>query len=153
MKFGLKLAAVFMSAGLLTAGAAVAPAGAASTATPQCTRQVQMKPVPAYSYYMMIPKSSSTVKCYLKEGSKNSAVVALQTALKFCYGRDIVVDGDYGSRTAAALHWVQMIYLFPEQDELWDGVYGLATANAITFPWHRSNGEIMSTCTRRDGSS
>ncbi|AQU67912.1 peptidoglycan-binding domain-containing protein [Streptomyces niveus] len=152
MKFGPKFAAVFVSAGLLTAGAGVAPAGAASTATPQCTRQIQMKPVAEYSYYMMIPKSSSTVKCLLKEGNKNSGVVALQTALKFCYGADIVVDGDYGSRTASALHRVQMIYLFPEQSELWDGVYGPATANSIKFPWHRSNGEIMSTCTRRDGS-
>lgn len=148
---------------MLSAGAVALEPAPAEAATPKCTRAVQMKPRPAYSYYMLIPKSASTVNCYMNRGTQNQGVRALQTALAYCYNArkglygerfgpgDI--DGIYGNDTALALEWVQ-VQIFPQQPGQHDGIYGPNTAAALQFPWHNpSNDRIMESCTWRNGDS
>ncbi|MER6678081.1 peptidoglycan-binding domain-containing protein [Streptomyces sp. NPDC000983] len=158
-----RLAASLLSVAMLSVGLVTLDTTTAAAATPKCTRAIQMKPRAAYSYYMLIPKSANTVKCYMNQGTQNRAVVALQQALAYCYSVPTGVyghtfgpndiDGIYGPATRNALEYVQ-IQIFPQETSAHDGIYGPRTAAAMEFPWHNpSTDRIMSTCTRRDGSS
>ncbi|MEU0132457.1 peptidoglycan-binding domain-containing protein [Streptomyces sp. NPDC006296] len=151
-----------LSVALLSAGTVVATATPAAAATPKCTQAVKMKPRANSSYFMLVPKSSTTVACSMSHGTSGSAVRALQTALAYCYNvvkdrsgnkfRPGDIDGVYGSATSWAVEHVQLL-LWPTDPEMQDGIYGPATAINLKFPWHNpANDSIMSTCTRRDGS-
>lgn len=159
-----KLASSLLSVIMLSIGAVALEPTQAFAATPKCNRAVQIKPRPAYSYYMLIPKavstSYSTVNCYMDLGTQGAAVRALQTAIAYCYSVPTGnpghtfgiadIDGIYGNATKNALEWVQGIH-FPQEPT--DGIYGPRTAAAMEFPWHNpSTDRIMDTCTRRDGS-
>ncbi|WP_199547100.1 peptidoglycan-binding protein [Streptomyces sp. N35] len=156
-----KLASSLLSATMLSVGVVALTPTSAAAATPKCTRQVEMKPRAAYSYYMMIPKSATTVSCYMNKGTQNTGVTALQTALVYCYNATKGIsggtfgpgdiDGVYGRDTELALESVQ-IQIFPQESSMHDGIYGTRTAAILKFPWHNpSNDRIMDTCTRRDG--
>jgi hypothetical protein len=55
-------------------------------------------------------------------------VVALQQSLKNCYGQSIVVDGDFGPATKAALRNAQRIHRIPD-----DGQYGPQTRDTLLW--------------------
>ncbi|MFJ5259826.1 peptidoglycan-binding protein [Streptomyces sp. NPDC088387] len=156
-----KLASSLLSVAVLAAGVVALTPTSAAAATPKCTRQVEMKPRAGYSYFMLIPKSATTVNCYMNTGTQNAGVTALQTALVYCYNATKGpeggyfgpgdIDGVYGNDTKLALESVQ-VTLFPQELSMHDGIYGSRTAAVLQFPWHNpSNDRIMDTCTRRDG--
>ncbi|MBC9715132.1 peptidoglycan-binding protein [Streptomyces sp. TRM66268-LWL] len=158
-----KLASSLLSVSMLSACVVVLTPAQAAAATPKCTRQVQMKPRAGYSYYMLIPKSATTVNCYMNRGTQNTGVTALQTALAYCYNvqKGISggkfgpgdIDGIYGRDTELAVEHLQL-QLFPQESSKQDGIYGPVTAASMKFPWHNPTSDrIMDTCTRRDGSS
>lgn len=65
--------------------------------------------------------SSGSTNCRLTLASpaNNAAVRALQTNLNWCYGENLLVDGDFGPLTSAALKRAQA-----EEGILVDGWYG-----------------------------
>lgn len=86
------------------AGLVVVTAGPAA-ATPACNSHGY---IAAYNGSIVdIPMSSSGVNCHLQQGYSNAAVRVLQNSIVKCYGISIVIDGDFGPRTRAALVTVQ----------------------------------------------
>lgn len=65
--------------------------------------------------------AGGSTNCRITTGSpkNNAAVRALQTNLNWCYGENLLVDGDFGSITAAALRRAQA-----DEGILVDGWYG-----------------------------
>lgn len=103
-----------------------------------------IKPSQPFHYWVYTPVSSPnspSSSCWLGVGHTGTAVKALQRALNNCYGTpsvnyvgghnlgfQLVVDGVYGSKTAAAVLAVQR-YLNISRD----GIYGPQTARTMRF--------------------
>src|SRR4051812_34740852 len=82
--------------------------GTALAAQPDCTTDGHYKPGSTAIY---MPFRGSSIECELGTGNNSNAVKALQTQINLCYGRfldaKLVVDGDFGSNTRAAVRIVQ----------------------------------------------
>ncbi|MGW8063461.1 peptidoglycan-binding domain-containing protein [Streptomyces ziwulingensis] len=121
-----------VSAGLLGAGIATAPAAhAASTCTTLVTTNM------GNHYYADQPSTNSwSTNCVLAQGDQGLAVRALQQSLKRCvntWTRDnVAVDGIYGPKTAQAVRYAQAKY-----GSAVDGVYGPNTRDAMRW-WSKN---------------
>ncbi|MEN3359776.1 MAG: hypothetical protein V7637_3758 [Mycobacteriales bacterium] len=127
-----------LTAALLTAGLGVATAGTAEAATPNCTSYTTYYAPYTTSYVIHVPSAgyqTGTVNCNLKQGAHNDAVTVLQRALKYCYGYNISVDGDYGPQTKATVKARQNQANGDFNAGLVeDGEYGPKTREWIVFP-------------------
>ncbi|MEV7343928.1 peptidoglycan-binding domain-containing protein [Streptomyces sp. NPDC093544] len=121
--------------GLLGGAIAAAPSAVAA-ATYECNTS---KKLPTGSYYILLPHQNYAPAdpywCYLKYGSSNSGVSALQFTLNKCYGAGLVVDGDYGPATRSAVVTVQIRLGVSA-----DGEYGPETRNAMKWSHRTSSG-------------
>ncbi|MER7009580.1 peptidoglycan-binding domain-containing protein [Dactylosporangium sp. NPDC000555] len=104
-----------------TGGVAVSTGSAAQAATPNCSRQITN-----IVYYPAA--SDGAWRCGLKYGNNNAAVSTLQLTLNYCYKENLDVDGDFGSRTQAALKRAQATVGVSA-----DGEYGPITAGHLKF--------------------
>lgn len=123
----LKLSATATVVALLCAVAlALLPAGAAAAATPQCTQSAVHYPSSGYGPLLVPAASNGNRSCWMQRGNNSSAVAALQFALRDCYRENLVIDGDFGGLTKAALIRVQgRVGAVP------DGGYGPETARKM----------------------
>lgn len=103
-----------------------------ASATPTCIQNIDFRG-------QEVPASfGDSVTCLLRTGNDNTGVVALQDALRFCSGHNIKVDGDFGSKTRAALVRVQRRIGVAA-----DGEYGPITLSHMRFV---SAGDIFPGC-------
>ncbi|MEU1301405.1 peptidoglycan-binding domain-containing protein [Streptomyces shenzhenensis] len=135
-----KRSASILSVGVLLAGllgGAIATASsAAAVANYECNTS---KKFVKGSYYIALPHQNyadaDPYWCYLKYGSDNSGVTALQFSLNKCYGAGLVVDGAYGSATRDAVVSVQKRLGIGV-----DGEYGPETRSAMNWSHRNSSG-------------
>ncbi|GLZ76164.1 hypothetical protein Afil01_09710 [Actinorhabdospora filicis] len=125
MRIELRVAAV--TAALLCALATTAvAAGPAAAAMPECVYQGSHRPGTGGGAVWVPQAANGSRHCWLRRGSKNSAVRALQQALKYCYSRDIVIDGSFGPKTEKALRNAQY-----QAGAVIDGEYGEESARLL----------------------
>lgn len=97
------------------------------------TRYVQNNEY-AYAFRFQVPALQSRgrigIKCIMNSGAKGSAVKTLQYSINNCYRPSprLVVDGDYGPRTTAAVRRVQR-----KIGTVADGIYGSRTLILMKF--------------------
>ncbi|GGT23952.1 peptidoglycan-binding domain-containing protein [Streptomyces chromofuscus] len=135
-----KRSASILSVGALLAGllgGAIATASsAAAVANYECNTSKQN---PRGSYYILMPHQNYAPAdpywCYLKYGSQNSGVSALQFSLNKCYGAGLAVDGIYGNATRAAVVSLQQRLGIGV-----DGEYGPQTRDAMNWSYRTSSG-------------
>ena len=79
-----------------------------------------------------MPFRGNSINCQLAQGNNSDAVKALQMQMNLCYRGTIAaqlkVDGDFGSKTKAALRAVQRA---AKADD--DGIYGPETRSKMKF--------------------
>jgi peptidoglycan hydrolase-like protein with peptidoglycan-binding domain len=121
-------AAAAILVGLAATLTLASPAAAAGTC--YTTTTLPDYTIPLFS--VTVPSAGSTAAsttCYMAQGANSNAVKRLQTTLNRCYDQALVVDGDFGSRTKAALKVAQgMNWLLTV-----DGEYGPKTRDGITW--------------------
>jgi peptidoglycan hydrolase-like protein with peptidoglycan-binding domain len=143
MRFGRKLGAALLATA--AAGAALvatsAPAQAAGTATPDCTK-VKTQYV-GNGWYLNTPgnDTSRPFTCYLEYGDNNAAVRWLQYSIQYCYDSgDVVVDGKYGSQTRSKVRIIQGIHGVPQT-----GIYGPQTRSGMYWRLYNPTLKVYST--------
>jgi hypothetical protein len=96
-------------------------------------------PFAAY-YPAAMGASRHTSDCVLFNGVyDNAAVSKLQNNLNLCYGKGLVVDGDYGPRTADAVAAVQQIHKLPA-----NGVYDVELGSRMDMAFYNIyTGELL----------
>jgi hypothetical protein len=93
--------------------------------------------------HFSIPTDKGSTNCMLAKGNNSAAVKSLQSDLNLCYSTTtslpgsiksfspkLTVDGDFGTKTMAALKAAQSNYAGIAHD----GVYGPQTRKTIVFP-------------------
>jgi hypothetical protein len=93
--------------------------------TPQCTHAGVE--VSAFGPFSVPVANNGSSSCFMDTGDVSSGVLALQRALKFCWGQNIATDSDYGPQTKQAVRNVQNILGIGV-----DGVYGPQTRSAMS---------------------
>jgi hypothetical protein len=97
------------------------------------------------------PYSLHDPQCDIQRGDTGNDVKALQDSLNKCYGRSLVVDGQFGSKTQAALQHAQRTEGLSD-----DGFYdGWSEAHWLRFYGHYidGNGNVRYRCARWEGGS
>jgi peptidoglycan hydrolase-like protein with peptidoglycan-binding domain len=127
--FGAAAAAVVMSAGIMvaTSGISQADSGARAATAPPCTQSLTIKDSSASGFTYVLPGRSGSTNCNLADGNQGEGVKALQRTLNTCYGRNLTVDGDFGSATKAAVRYAQ-----GQSGASVDGSYGPNTRDHIS---------------------
>ncbi|MEU7658318.1 peptidoglycan-binding domain-containing protein [Streptomyces lincolnensis] len=146
-----RLASLTLTGALLTGTLAVsfaaAPAASAHGTYRHCTYSVSMFVDNNRDLRAPLPwgwnESTATSTCYLANGDvgsrTDSAVTAVQRALKKCYSADLTLDGDFGDLTEAALRRAQTA-----SGARVDGEYGPNTRDHIKWPVYReSTGQFV----------
>lgn len=95
------LVALILGGTMLVAGG---PVAAASAATSEA-RSTATAVLPTASII-----SSDCRRTYLHYGSRGRCVTQLQFAMNLFFGRNLAVDGVYGSATTSAVYWFQARY-------------------------------------------
>lgn len=95
------LVALVLGGTFLVAGAP----GAAATAGAATARSTPTAVAPTASII-----SSDCRRTYLHYGSRGRCVTQLQFAMNLFFGRDLALDGVYGSATTSAVYWFQARY-------------------------------------------
>ncbi|MBQ1072487.1 peptidoglycan-binding protein [Micromonospora sp. C31] len=72
--------------------------------------------------------TASSTSCGMAQGANSSAVLLLQRSLKYCYGKNIATDQDFGPATKSALISAQQT-----EGITADGVYGPQTRDALRW--------------------
>lgn len=75
-----------------------------------------------------VGKDSYNTNCVMGQGAYSHGVWVLQRTLKYCYGKNIALDNDFGPATRNALIQVQGSLNIAR-----DGVYGPQTRSAIKW--------------------
>jgi len=86
-----------------------------------------------------VPAFNGNVSCNMVRGTNSGAVRQLQRSMNVCYGEHLVLDGDFGGNTEAALRRTQA-----KAGTAADGQYGPNTRRAMR---HESN-DVPGTCLR-----
>lgn len=147
------VAAALVAVTVAVAGVAVAEIAQAATVT--CNSRVMKAGVVGRTLVQevygeaAVPSRDGSLGCRLTRGDSTgtdlstSPVYWLQLTLNECYGAELTVDGDYGSRTRVAVAAVQKDAGIGQ-----DGVYGPETRDHMTFYTQRSqrNGSFRSNC-------
>jgi hypothetical protein len=120
--------AILAAAGVvgLAVAAAVTPAEATKVGYPLCD---SVNEVVTGDFKQFVPSAERNTNdaCMLMEGSRGDLVRYLQDALRLCYREaQLVSDGIYGPRTAAAVKRAQQAHNIPA-----DGVYGPQTRGVM----------------------
>jgi hypothetical protein len=128
---------------LTLAGVGLVTAGPAAAEYPTCTKWTTYYDYTSHSYAQHLPSvglETGKTTCQLKQGNKNDAVKVLQRDLRYCWNdTNVVVDGEFGPKTRAAVLAVQRWAnggWDAGLDE--DGEYGPATRQwlmAVTYRW------------------
>ncbi|MFD9445268.1 peptidoglycan-binding domain-containing protein [Streptomyces sp. NPDC060006] len=138
-RFKSLLTAGVLTAGLLGGAVAVAPSAAAWPYLGHCSggsnisytgTSTQLIKVPVVRY-----NGLNNVRCWMDYGSTGNGVETLQLALKSCYGRSIVVDGDFGPATRDALEYAQS-----QEGITVDGQYGEQGFNNLKWARYTQDG-------------
>ncbi|MBT1098370.1 peptidoglycan-binding protein [Streptomyces sp. Tu102] len=146
----IKVRATRSIAALMLSACAVAGAGVVATGTPAAAAVYDCNTTYKWrkgtNLYILLPwDSRGTSLCYLSPGDSGRDVAALQYTLLMCYGRDIDVDGEFGSQTKAALQYAQR-----QEGIAADGYYGVESLNALRWqPRKISDGEPMGVCVNK----
>lgn len=114
---------------------------AASPGAPVCTSYGVLYADPYQAYFPIgLGASRWTSDCVLFNGVyDNAAVVKLQNNLNLCYGKGLVVDGDYGPRTADAVAVVQQAHKLPA-----NGVYDVELGSRMRMALYNIyTGELL----------
>ncbi|WP_415954319.1 peptidoglycan-binding domain-containing protein [Streptomyces sp. KLOTTS4A1] len=109
---------------MTAAGTAMAPSASAVRYYPECVDTISIDK----GWYTLVgvPFTDHVVACSLMYGDSGKGVEGLQRLLNRCYGKNLVPDGVFGTRTREALISAQKaINTTP------DGVYGPETAQLI----------------------
>ncbi|GAA0222489.1 hypothetical protein GCM10009539_04630 [Cryptosporangium japonicum] len=107
---------------------AVVPSSPASAA-PQCTKRGETIAGDNAGGMLWAPVAANgSTTCQMGSGSVSSAVGALQHSLKYCYGKSISEDNNFGPATKSALQSVQRQIGADD-----DGVYGPETRGKMVF--------------------
>jgi hypothetical protein len=136
----------------LAAGLAVGSAGHAQAAPPTCTSWTTYTSFLGSSFVVHVPSAgfqSGRIDCMLWQGHANDAVTVLQRALRYCHGRNISIDGEYGPQTRSAVLWFQQHIndVTGGGALIEDGIYGPETKNWMSYPtWRRSDNTRTSNC-------
>ncbi|MFG3128138.1 peptidoglycan-binding domain-containing protein [Streptomyces tendae] len=135
-----KRSASILSVGALLAGLLGGAFATASSASAAASHECNTsKKLYSGSYYRLLPHQNyadaDPFWCYLKYGSNNSGVSALQWSLNKCYGAGLAVDGSYGNATRAAV-----IDLQQRLNIGVDGEYGPQTRDAMRWSYRNSSG-------------
>ena len=112
-------AAVLIAAAGGVVGAAPSMAATSST---HCTERLFLADSSHPAYGSIVPGTTSgSTDCRLTTSSptNNEAVKALQDTLNFCYGENLLLDGDFGPLTSQALARAQA-----DEGIIVDGWYG-----------------------------
>jgi len=116
------------------AGLAVATAPPAAAYDGWCNSYVsKAKTISGTSYTAYIPSYGSSTNCYMSSGAQSTAVAMLQRSLNVCYGKSLVVDGEFGTNTRTALAGAQRAEQISD-----DGAYG--TESRTHLKWEFSRG-------------
>lgn len=116
-----RLAALVVGALAVPTGLVVSTAGTASAATPTCNNAKVY-----YGGYVPYYSGTGTVDCNMVQGTNSQGVWALQHSMNLCYHENLVLDGDFGPATKAALIRTQQ-----KAGTYADGVYGPNTRKAM----------------------
>jgi peptidoglycan hydrolase-like protein with peptidoglycan-binding domain len=125
--------ALALAASFVAGSTVVASAATPQTADVECLRTVVL---PAQDGFTVpLPASSSNSSdCFLVIGDSGAGVSDLQAALKTCNGQSgLAVDGDFGTRTKAAVVAVQRAHGITA-----DGGYGNQTRGVMSWPDNNS---------------
>ncbi|MGY0070330.1 peptidoglycan-binding domain-containing protein [Streptomyces sp. QTS137] len=115
-------------AGLVSGALAGAPSATAADYLPCTTGKYLYNKVTNPTSYKYVPYAGTSNHCWLKSGMSNTAVRALQKNLNNCYGKNLALDGVFGSLTKSALVSVQK-----KVGVTADGEYGPNTRNAMVW--------------------
>ncbi|AWW41756.1 hypothetical protein DN051_38205 [Streptomyces cadmiisoli] len=125
-------AGILAGVGLLS-GLAFAAAQPASAADGWCNTHVaRTKTFSGSVYTAYIPSYNTSTNCYMAIGAQGPAVAALQRSLDVCYGESLVIDGQFGDRTRAALVRAQRTEGIGD-----DGEYGTQTRDHLKWEYTR----------------
>jgi peptidoglycan hydrolase-like protein with peptidoglycan-binding domain len=128
MRHRLITSAAAILVGIVGSLVVASPASASTT----CYTTTTLKDATINFFNITVPSAGSTASsttCYMAQGANSNAVKRLQTTLNRCYGQSLVVDGDFGSRTKAALKVAQgWNWLLTA-----DGEYGPKTRDGIKW--------------------
>lgn len=139
LSVGLKRPLAMAAAVVALMGGAVVTAAPASAAVYYCTTKAP------YEHRPVTTSGTLSYSCYLNPSHDNAtATTALQRSYNTCYasanrplpsGRTtLIVDGDYGNETLAAIEWVQRAHGLGD-----DGLYGPNTARAMRMQQQAGN--------------
>ncbi|HET9656097.1 MAG TPA: peptidoglycan-binding domain-containing protein [Kineosporiaceae bacterium] len=155
MRLTRKRAAVAALAAVIVGVSGVAVAEIAQAATVTCNGRVMKAGMVGRTVVQEVygeagvPTRDGSLACRLTRGDSTgtdlatSPVYWLQLTLNECYGAELVIDGNYGSKTRAAVMGVQRDAGIEP-----DGVYGPTTRDHMSFYTRRSqrNGAFRSDC-------
>ncbi|MDR1186582.1 MAG: peptidoglycan-binding protein [Bifidobacteriaceae bacterium] len=147
-KFSTLLISAMVLGAIVFAGGALspnAPAAFAAQSNASCTTFIE----PGGASGIQIPtkgtaNTAANRNCLLGQGNQGNAVLALQLAVNYCYGKSTNgIDAIFGPGTKAGLKDVQGIIGTTK-----DGVYGNNTHNKIKFWAYTTykNGKAIVTC-------
>jgi len=91
-----------------------------------------------------MPFRGNSINCQLAENNNSDAVKALQTQLNLCNGASLKVDGDFGTKTKAALKASQKANGAKDVD----GIYGPETRSLIKFGLYFNSNPSDKVCKR-----
>ncbi|PJN27720.1 peptidoglycan-binding protein [Kitasatospora sp. CB02891] len=125
----LRTVRVVAAAALTLSGLWLGAAQASAASLPSCTVAV-----PNLGVFFPGTSSGST-DCMLGVGNQSEAVNVLQSAMTYCNGENVAIDGVFGPATKNAL-----IRLQSRLGVAADGVYGPQTRNAMHFMYFNGGG-------------
>lgn len=133
-----RIVSLVMASVLSIAGIGVAFAPSASAAYPTCSEGQWLTSVQTSTwahFRAKVPIGDNVWSCNLQYGDRGQGVKALQSALNACYGRGLVTDGVYGSKTRAAVLHVQRKYSWLAND----GKFGPNTRAQMDWKTYKSS--------------
>lgn len=100
---------------------------------PECGQSVLMSGSALGSSRLPSTRLTGLVNCTLNQGTVGDSVYVLQSALNQCYGKRLVVDGNFGPATRSALISVQAAVGASA-----DGIFGPNTRDKILWAGYDS---------------
>lgn len=119
---GAFLVALGIVATATPATASAAPASSVTILAAACNTSTQFELYANHNEEARVPTYGTSKSCTLRSGNISEGVRTLQNSLNLCHGKSLVVDGNFGPATRAALIQVQTAI-----GATADGIYGPQT--------------------------